>query len=222
MISALALLTCPAWLQAAGELHPFSHQFSASSSGFPFSIRTQRTLTRDSNGLWRLEVSASNWLGEIRESTAFEWKGCDASTRRYGYIRKGLGREKQALIKVADDKRASGNRNGKPVSYDVPDNTADKLSHVLSLQCKLARGDADLSVDVADERGVEQFHYQRTGEEWLETAAGRLLAVRVERQRDDDSGRQTVLWFSPSHDYNLVRLLQVEDGDHHELNIQKF
>ena len=52
--------------------------------------------------------------------------------------------------------------------------------------------------------------------------AGVLLAVRVERQRDAASERQTVLWFSPSHDYNLVRLLQVEDGDHHELNIQKF
>lgn len=210
------------WLQAAGDLRPFSHEFSASSSGFPFSIRTQRTLSRDTNGLWWLEVRASNWLGEIHESTAFEWNGCDASTRRYGYVRKGLGREKQAMIKVSDGNHASGNRNGKPVSYEVPANTADKLSHVLALQCRLAAGETELTVDVADERGVEQFHYQRTGQEWLNTAAGKLLAVRVERQRDDNSGRQTILWFSPSHDYNLVRLLQVEDGEHHELTIQKF
>ena len=223
MISTLLLLIASPLLMAETGLAPFSHKFSATSSGFPFSIETERTLSRGEDGLWRLEVSARNWLGEIRESTDFEWKACAASTRRYGYVRRGLGREKQAFIKVArTDNRAKGNRDGKPVNYLVPENTADKLSHVLTLQCKLARGDSLLEVDVADERGVERLQYRHAGEEWLDTPEGRLLAVRVERVRGADNDRQTILWFSPAHDYNLVQLLQVEDGKHHELTIEKF
>jgi len=83
----------------------------------------------------------------------------------------------------------------------------------------LSRGDTELVIDVADEKGREQQHYRRDGEEVLQTPAGPLRAVRLVRERSD-SGRQTWLWFAADHNFALVKLVQEEDNQRHEMLIR--
>ena len=56
----------------------------------------------------------------------------------------------------------------------------------------------------------------------LRTAIGRERAVRVERVRDDDSGRVTKIWFARERGWLPLRIKQYEsDGETLDLRIVK-
>lgn len=53
------------------------------------------------------------------------------------------------------------------------------------------------------------------------TAARARLMVKLERVRDSDSGRSTVIWLSTQHQFILAKLLQVEsNGSEMELTLE--
>lgn len=207
--------------QTASEEAGFHQEFRLSSSGVPISITAERRLSQLENGLWQMEVEAGALIGKVREVTEFRWNQCTPQTTRYTYLRQGLGQKRKALL-VLD--RESGTAlavraNGQRREFPIADSTTDKLSQTLALQCMLSRGDPELVVDVADEKGREQLRYRRDGEELLQTPAGPLQTVRLVRERNDSS-RQTWLWFAPEHNFALVKLVQEEDNQRHEMLIR--
>lgn len=182
-----------------------------------------RRLSPVNDAEWRMEVTARNWLGEIREVTKFSWQGCIPRSTYYGYERSGLGKDRKAemFLDVATGVvRIEGRR--RPGEYQTDGNITDKLSQTLALQCMLARGDEVLQMQVADESGVDQVRYRRLGTEWLETPAGKVNAIKVEKIRAPDSARRTVLWFAVDHDYDLVQMVQHENDKQYRMIIRSF
>ncbi|MNT99427.1 hypothetical protein D3C72_2422670 [compost metagenome] len=61
------------------------------------------------------------------------------------------------------------------------------------------------------------------GEERVNTKAGVVDAIKVERVRDPtQSSRKTVLWFAKDWDFLLVRLHQVEkDGKEYQIMLKE-
>jgi ribonuclease PH len=54
----------------------------------------------------------------------------------------------------------------------------------------------------------------------LDTAIGKLNTVRIDQIRDDDSGKQTRIWFAIEKNYTPVQVQQTnEQGDVIELRI---
>lgn len=207
--------------QPASEQPGFRQEFRLSSSGVPISITAERRLRQLDDGLWQMEVEAGALIGKVREVTQFRWDQCTPQTTRYTYLREGLGQKRNAVL-VLD--RESGTAlatraNGKTREYAITESTTDKLSQTLALQCMLRRGDTELVVDVADEKGREQQHYRRDGEEVLQTPEGPLRTIRLVRERSDSS-RQTSLWFAADHNFALVKLVQEEDNQRHEMLIR--
>ena len=204
------LLAClPTQAQTVSEPSGFSQEFRLSSSGVPISITAERRLRQLDDGSWQMEVEAGALIGKVREITEFRWDQCTPQTTRYSYLREGLGQKRKALL-VLDRETGTAlatRTNGQQRQYPIADSTTDKLSQTLALQCMLSRGDADLVVDVADDKGREQQRYRRDGEEILQTPAGALRAVRLVRERTDND-RQTWLWFAADHNFALVKLVQ--------------
>lgn len=205
--------------RTAVPISPFSSTYGLSGSGVPFSIAADRTLERDGKrdgqDVWKMEIRARNILGSIRETTRFSWQDCTPQSTSYSYRRRGLGRTREASLDM--DREAGiaiANRDGRdPEEFEISDNTTDVLSQTLGLQCRLMRGERDdIAIDVISERRRETMVYQVTGEENVRVPAGRFDAVRVIRVRDDDSDRQTLLWFAPELDYALIKMVQ-DDGD---------
>lgn len=207
--------------KTAPPIKAFSQSFKLTSSGVPFSIKAERRLRVDADGNWHMKVSADNWLGEITEDTIFSWDECIPQSSYYGYKRVGLGKERRAEVHL---NRGTGEarvvKAKKENVYPITTATTDKLSQTLALQCMLSRGDMALELDIADERGLDRIQYRREGEEWLKTPAGKIRAVKLERVRDTDSDRRTLLWFARDHDYSLVQMIQEEDGKQHTLVIR--
>jgi len=215
LLLALALVA-PA-SHAEPPVAPFSLDYSLKSEGIPFTVTATRTLKPVQDGLWKMEVRAKNWLGEIRETTLFDWQECIPQSTSYRYYRRGLGRVKEAILNL--DRKAgvaASERTDKPArSYPITDTATDELSVSLALQCSLQTGQRDIKLEVADERSQEAQRFRVVGEEQLKIDGKRVETVKVQRQRGANSKRQTYMWFAPQHDYLLVQLLQENsDGDH--------
>jgi hypothetical protein len=206
---------------AAPEGQPFRQEFRVSSSGVPVSINAERRLRQLDDNTWQMEVEAKNLIGRIREVTRFAWQDCTPLTTHYSYLRQGLGQKREASMVLDRDRGiADVNRNGSKRQYPIDHDTTDKLSQTLALQCMLQRGDTELVLDVADEKGREQQRYLSQGEEWLQTPAGALRAVRLVRDREAEEERQTSLWFAVDHNFALVKLVQEEQNQRHEMVIR--
>lgn len=220
-MTSFLLASLAAQAQTASEQSGFRQEFRLSSSGVPISITAERRLRQLGDGIWQMEVEAGALIGRVREITEFRWDQCTPQTTRYTYLREGLGQKRKASL-VLDREAGTAlaiRANGQQREYPIADSTTDKLSQTLALQCMLSRGDAELVVDVADEKGREQQRYRRDGEEVLQTPAGPLRAVRLVRERSDSS-RQTWLWFAADHNFALVKLVQEEDNQRHEMLIR--
>lgn len=201
---------------------PFTQTYRFTTSGLPFGIGAERTLAPAGDGTWIMQLKARNWLGEIRETTRFRWNGCLPETLSWEYQRNGLGSDRHAAITVDPEAgTVQVEEKDKPShSYSLPEPATDKVSQVLALQCMLERGQQELQFAVADEDGVEQVRYVVREREKVETPAGEVRALRLEQIRDPDSERSTMLWFAPAMDYTLVRMVQQEDGNRHQLTLQ--
>jgi hypothetical protein len=208
-------------LQAAEEREGTVQTFRLDTAGLPFSVGAERRLTRVEGETWQLELVASNLLGTIRETSRFTWAGCVPRSLEYRYVREGLGRKREAVVRLdraAGLARVQHSRRGE-LEYPIGPDTTDKLAVSLGLQCRLREG-GPLVFQVAEEKRHSEQRFVIEGEEVLETPAGRLRTVRVRRDRGEDSERQTYLWFAVERDYALVRLVQEEDGKRHELIIE--
>ena len=218
----LLLLTLPVITQAAPPVIPQTLDYEVRPQGIPFSINATRTLRQNDQGLWTLQIRASNFLGEIRETSQFRWHDCVPRTEQYSYLRRGLGRVREAQVAFDRDSRiARSERSNRPqVEYAFADDTTDDLALSLWLQCALSQGETDISVQVGDDRKVEQQHYQVIGEERLRIDGKRLDTIKVQRLREPSSPRQTYMWFAPSLNYTLVQLIQDEDGSEHRMTLK--
>lgn len=212
------LLATPVF--AASPVDSFDTRYRLKAAGFPFTVAAQRTLSKAGGDRWEMEVSASNFLGEIRETSVFTWRGCLPVTHYYGYHREGLGQVKAAELRIADQQATSERTEHEPYRYEVDEPATDKIALTLALQCRLARGDRDITVNVADERGVEKQRFRVEGRETLEIDGEDVATVKVRRQREAGSERQTWLWFAPGNDYTLVQLVQENDDGRHVMNLE--
>lgn len=219
------VMASPPVAKAANRTPPiaaFNTTYRFKIAGFPFPIKAQRTLKPIGDGVWRMQVLAHNFIGEIRETSLFRWHDCTPVTTLYGYRRQGLGQVKSAAVHIDRKTRVATSERSdhKPATFKVPDDTTDKISVVLALQCKLARGDKDLTVSVADERGLSRERYAIDGPETLKIGDRNLPTVRLHRVRSGNSRRQTLLWFAPDRGYTLVQLVQKNDDGRHVMTLE--
>lgn len=217
-----ALLGSPAAVMADPPLAPFALDYHFKSSGVPFAIKAQRSLIQMKDGLWKVELHAKNFIGEIRETALFNWQGCTPRSRFYGYHRQGLGRVKEAQLRIDPDTgMADSTRTDKPQRhYPVSEDTTDELSVPLALQCELRAGETDIELNVADERSSEPQRYKVISQEQLDIDGHLLDTVKLQRIREANSSRQTFMWFAPEHDYLLVKLVQENSDGEHILTLQ--
>lgn len=200
---------------------PFSHQYRLKAAGVPFSVAAQRTLKALPDGTWRMDVLARNFLGEIRETSVFAWRGCTPVTRSYSYRRKGFGQLKTAEVHIDGATGQATSQRSKHAPRRFPATGAtDKIAMTLALQCRLARGESDLTLQVVDERKQETQRFEIEGRETLTIGDDTLETIRVRRVRDARDERQTWLWFAPRRHYLLVQLVQENNDGRHVLTLE--
>jgi formyltetrahydrofolate-dependent phosphoribosylglycinamide formyltransferase len=218
LLFACALLALP-FAQAA-ELQPFSASYTADWKQLPMSGTAERSLTKQANGAWKLSFKASMMIASLTEESTLTLDKDTLLPQSYHFERGGLGKAKKADLDFDwTNKMVTGTDRGDPVKIPLNRGMVDKSTYQLALQHDVAAGKKSMSYQVVDDGEVDTYDFRVLGSEKVDTKAGQIDAIKVERVRDPtQSKRITVLWFAKDWDYLLVRLQQVET-DGKEYNI---
>lgn len=218
LLFALALFALPS--VNAAELAPFSASYTADWKQLPMSGTAERTLTKNDNGTWTLAFKASMMIASLSEVSTLTVDKDTILPQTYNFERGGLGKAKKVDLKFDwTSKVVTGSDRGDAIKLPLNRGVLDKSTYQLVLQHDIAAGKQSMSYQVVDGDEVDTYDFRVLGSEKVETKAGQIDAIKVERVRDPtQSKRVTVLWFAKDWDYLLVRLQQVET-DGKEYNI---
>lgn len=186
--------------------------------------KARLSLKADENNLYRLDyyskVSAF-FLSDVRSETSFfSLKNNQLHPQTYSYSRSGTGSNKSTKIQF-DDKISKFTINqAQPLEWS---GELDNQLYRLDVQLKLASGKREFDYNIVNNRG-ELRHYELivVGKEQLDLPFGLIEGIKVKIIRKNSS-RETIAWFSPQLNYQLVKLTQYKDGDEQgELRLKYF
>lgn len=187
------------------------------------SVTATRKLQTMADGTQLFTFYAESWLADLKEASLFRWSENDRIVPiQYHYERSGLGRDREAVLRFDwDSNTVVNNVEQKPWQMDVPEMVLDKLSYQLQIRTDLINGKPLLEYDVADGGRLKQYNFEILGEEEIDTDAGRFMAVKIKRLREQDADRHTIFWLAKDWDYLIVRLQQEDDDSTYEIDLHE-
>jgi uncharacterized protein YfiM (DUF2279 family) len=210
--------------------NPYTASYEARAMGMRTSA--YRTLEAMDSSRFRLNHGLSvSVLGanliSVNESTEFLWQSQGAVPQQYHYQQSGVRRRDEQVAFDWGQSVAAMKRDDREQTQALSAGMQDNLSFSAQMSADLLNQpdlrvtDSVLSYEILDARRLEFHEYRVTGEELISTAAGELHTLKLERVRDTDSGRSTVLWLSTENQFILAKLLQVEsNGSEMELTLK--
>jgi len=154
-------------------------------------------------------VGLAKLLRDERIEERSVWRFADGGgvrPLRYSYSRSGK-REREVEVRFDWDRgRVHNTLNGESWTMPVENGTLDKLVYLLALMRDLGAGVRDTRYTVADGGKVKTYRMRVLRTERIDTALGALDALVVERRREGDDERLTLVWCAPALRYLPVRV----------------
>lgn len=176
--------------------------------------KAKLSLKAEEDNLYRLDyyskVSAF-FLSDVRSETSFfSIENNQLLPHTYSYSRSGTGSNKSTKIQFDAKKSAFTVNQAQPIDWL---GQLDNQLYRLDVQLKLASGKSDFEYNIVNNRG-EFRHYELevVGKEQLDLPFGMIEGIQVKIIRKNSS-RETIAWFSPQLNYQLVMLKQFKEGD---------
>ena len=205
-------------------LAPYEARYTASmSKGVSLNGEGVRELTDQGNNVWLYRTDVDSFIADINESLIFRWEDGQVIPLRYRYHLSGflIKDRKQSIDFDWQAGIATGSYRGDKFEVELRDNTLDPLGYQLQLHQDLKAGKRDVTYQVLDKGDYDDDRFAVIDEDSLSDNGRTMNTLKAEKVRDEDSKRQTLMWFDPARDYLLVRLLQVEpDGSEYELKLK--
>lgn len=161
------------------------------------------------------------FLSDVRtEHSIFSVKESQLLPKLYQYKRTGTGSTKQTGIEFFVDAKKVKVNNREPIDWS---NQLDNQLYRLDTQLKLAAGETHFNYDIINSRGdLRHYDLKVVGKETLDLPYGKVESVKVKIDRSNSS-RETIIWFAPELNYQLVKLKQFKDGDEQgEIQLKSF
>ena len=206
------------------ELTPYEASYTASmSKGVSLNGQGIRTLTSQGNNVWLYRTDVDSFIADINESLIFKWENGHVIPLRYRYRLSGflIKDRKQSIDFNWQKGIATGKYRGESFEVQLEEGTLDPLGYQLQLHQDLKAGKRDITYRVLDKGDYDTDRFAVIAEESLSDRGHTMKTLKAEKVREEDSKRQTLMWFDPEQNYLLARLLQVEpDGSEYELRLK--
>jgi hypothetical protein len=184
-----------------------------------FRANAERTLTKDDAGIFVMHSSIElkllgQTLSTIRESStiSLDEQNGQAIPVYYEFLQTGLGGRSRQIIFDWEKNNSTAHIDGLDINIPLEGSETDNLSAYLEIRRQLMAGKKDIIFPGIYKGKLEEIHYRVSGEELVETLPGTFNTLRLERIREPDSDRSTVIWLAPVWDYLLIKLIQEEPG----------
>jgi hypothetical protein len=125
-----------------------------------------------------------------------------------------LGKEGSTSVELNfdwQDKRATGQSEGKPVDLMLKDGTQDVMSIQVEVMLDLKNGNLPKTFPIIDKDRLKEFNYTQEGTARIKTAIGDLDTVIVS-SRQTGNNRILTMWFAPSLGFVPVQAERTRDG----------
>lgn len=204
-------------------LLPLQVSYNASmDKGISLNGSAVRTLEEQDDGTWIYRTRVDSFIADIEESLVLRWEEGQVIPQKYRYRLSGflIRNREEAIDFDWQSGVATGHHEGDRFSVELEPGALDPMGYQLQLHQDIRAGKRDMEYRVIDKGDYDTDRFAVIDTETLQTEQGPVDAIKAEKVRDDDSKRQTLMWFAPDQEYLLVRLLQVEpDGSRYEIMI---
>lgn len=148
---------------------------------------------------------------DVTEASTFHWSDGRPEGLDYHYMQHAAIKSRKRSIRFDwRDERASTREGRKHWNTALVPGAMDRSLVTVALMADLHSASATaLDYPVVEKDRIETQHYVRGANETLDLPAGRIDAVRVERERRHGS-RQTICWFAPAMAWLPVQIEQIE------------
>lgn len=214
----LCLLLCPGPNLEAGEPVEFSAYYEARTNGMRGTAERHLVHLTDNN--YRLNISleaklAGINIGDLKQTSELSLVDNQIVPQHYSYLISGITSGSETVSFNWDAGVALSTEDEQSWTLELEPGVLDQLSLQLSLAQQLAEStdsDSDLPQEfefrLVDGDEIATHRYRNLGAEILQTPLGELNSVKLERIREADSGRQTLIWFAADWHYLLARIEQ--------------
>lgn len=206
---------------------PYRAEYEASAMGM--STEAYRTLSIEADGSYYLQHGLDlSILGatlvDVEERSHFQWQSSGAQPTEYAFEQGGIRKRQESVNFDWQSDTVILRRDDSEQEIDAEPGMLDGLSFSAQLsamaqqldeQGKLAslpESPIRLSFTIVDGRESEIHEYDIMTFEDVETKQGVMPALRVERWREPDSERSTIIWLAVEYQYTLARLEQTESN----------
>jgi hypothetical protein len=193
-------------------LQPFQAEFRLHVSRIPTTIKANLILEENGQpGHYRMSMESRSLMVRNREQSEFVWNDCAPRSERYEHQFRGFGiRRQYSMTFDWDNEEITYQHSDGEGRYPLEEDTLDELTMLLRAQCLFAEGLSEFSLNAAYGDRLRNHTFVVTGEEELDTPAGRITTLVVEKRRRKESDRRTIFWVAPSLQYMLVKARHVE------------
>lgn len=181
-------------------------------------IESQRHLERTGENTYKAYGKASLMFFGIEEFAVFSVeKNHRIQAEEYFYDRQGMSGSKDFHIVFDWKKGMAINQLKKdPWQIRIQPGMLDMLSHQEQLRLDMALASGPLQgktfhYDIVKKGKISHYQYRVGGAEVIETEAGPIDCIRIDKIEDDDD-RQTRVWLAKNWGYIIVRLDHEEKG----------
>lgn len=217
-VLAALLLLCPEIGLAAGEPVEFSAYYEARTNGMRGTA--ERHLVHLEDNHYRLNVSleakmAGINIGDLHQTSDITLVDDRIIPQHYSYLVSGITSSSETVSFNWDAGVALSSADDQSWTLDLEPGVLDQLSLQLSLaqQLETLAGSDSLPEEfefrLVDGDAIETHRYRNLGREVLATPMGELNSIKLERIRDNGSGRQTLFWFAADWHNLLARIEQI-------------
>lgn len=213
LMFSLATLLAAAGALAA-EPRPYHADYQAYAFGQQVGEATRR-LEHDGD-IWRLSLNSTAsllFVSDRREEVSeLHYDGHGWQSLRYRYREKNTKSREGEQAFDWTKKTASGNKEGRPWQLPLDGIAFDQAGYQLQLGQDLAAGKTDFSYTLIHRGKLKHYHFERKGTETLDTPAGKLDTIRLEKPAATPDDESTIIWFAPKLDYVPVRIQHLSGG----------
>ena len=208
----------------SSEPRPYDVTYTAKALGFSATAFRRQTLTAPEhytleNSLSLIVLGAN--VGSVSETSEFRWEDGTIVPLHYEYEQTGLSASVESVDFDWEKGLADSRSDDESWQLELSPGVLDKLSYSVQIGQDILNKDLEeFQYEVLDENQFDDYLYQITATEVLDTPLGKLNTLKIERIRSSQSRRRTTVWLASDWDYLLVRLEQVSSsGTETELSI---
>jgi len=178
------------------------------------------SLDNGASGSYRYESRSTptpliSWLfkDKLRETSIGTLTDNSVRPDKYHYSRSGGRKERQEELTFDwQSMTVSNHVEGDRWKMDIPAGALDQLASQLAMMLALRAGETDITLKIADDEKLKDYHFRVIGRETLELPAGSFDTVKIIKVRENKN-RETYVWCAPALNYLPVRIWQREKDD---------